>query len=180
MDGTLVLEDIGARLHSGCRNHASSGNLCCGSCCPQQPVAPIPQNAIKGELSPADYFAQEHAGMEYLVECVNPVGEGTFDVYLPRSEVLPQLLCQWESLPAPVRKSGVVVRLEAASSGTNVHPPNALPKQSNARRSVTRGRFVALAVRKYRDARRHARPPRKLRKRPHGKQPAASVCQKVG
>ena len=88
--------ELGVAVQSGCWRHAASRQLYCGSCKPTQPTGAIPQKrVIEYRVVQADIARPRR--LQYLVECFDPDNEAeVFECLLPRREVLPKLLQEFE------------------------------------------------------------------------------------
>ena len=131
MNGFWSMPDIGVVLNSGCTRQAAPGRLRCACCKPQAVEAPIPQKVVKGMRQTV--FDDEVA-MEYLVTCHDPDGGPDCDIYLPRSEILPTLLQEWEDRMLLVKGSQTS---SSSKDADDVHGDStpALSSQKNIRKA---------------------------------------------
>ena len=94
MDGFWQDPDLGVTLNSGCPRQAPAGRLRCKECSPTQVHAPIPQTKVHS-MRPV-VREDESVAMEYKVRCHDPDDDEQFNCYLPRGEILPTLLEEFE------------------------------------------------------------------------------------
>jgi hypothetical protein len=103
MEGFWEIPEWGVSVQSGCQKHASSRNLYCGICKPQLPVAPIPQVQVLEQR--VKLIPGQPKCLEYLVRChAMDAPEDLFECYLPRTEVMPELLVAFERARGCTRK----------------------------------------------------------------------------